>query len=129
IFVILSLVTLAYLFRQIESTDPRLGRITYKMKWGQVREVLVDFNGDDITDLRGIYPRSAGEVSAGDPFEQHWESSRCNGEFDIHVTYYPGGGLDHIEYDSNQDGEYDTLSKNSEGEALLSRIREGGCFP
>ncbi|MCP4545325.1 MAG: hypothetical protein GY835_02525 [bacterium] len=126
---ILLLAAFAYLFRQIESVDPHLGRITYRMKWGQVREVLIDFDGDEITDLRGVYPRSGGEVSAGDPFEEHWESSRCNGDFDIHATYYPGGELGSIEYDSNQDGEYDIILGASEGMALLNMVREDGCFP
>ncbi len=87
--------------------DPRLGSITLEKRWGNVQAIEIDFNRDGSVDFRAEYPPSAGDVSHHDPFAEHWQSSRCDGFFDVHVRYTPAGEVDLIERDTDRDGHYE----------------------
>lgn len=117
-----------FLFKETDIVSDDLGNITYMRKWGWIQEVNIDINQDGLIDVRGVYPMSIKTVSHHDSFRDHWESSECNGEFDIHVLYDSDGKVAKVEYDSDGNGRFDEVKVGLDGREMLSRIREGGCL-
>ncbi|MCP4603648.1 MAG: hypothetical protein GY847_24550 [Proteobacteria bacterium] len=116
-----------YLFRQKSVDNSALGTITYKFKWGMAREILVDTNRDGINDARGIIAGSFGEFWTHDPPLEHWESSQCDGYFDIHVVYEPPGNFRLLERDRDRDGKYEIILYGAQAQAFLRSLSRPGC--
>lgn len=97
------LTSTAYLFRQRTIDDPRLGRITFKWRWGKAAEVAIDSNSDGLLDFRLLYHRWATDFHTHEPYNEAWESSSCDGHLDRHMLI-SGMQLERLDYDSDGDG-------------------------
>lgn len=83
---------LLYLFREEDKENPAIGRITYHYKWGRVSEILVDVDRDSRIDSRYIVLGGFGGPSPNDPPVEGWESTKCDGTFDLHLVFDPPAG-------------------------------------
>lgn len=117
-----------YLFRQIRrDTNPRFGDITYDFEWGKIHRVRVDFDRDGVVDFIGEYDPSLRDPSDHDPFARRWESSKCNGQFDLFVEYNSEGDIVVVRFDSDGDCQFDIEKFGQSGEALLHEAVKGSC--
>lgn len=117
---VLVAVAWAFLFRRSTHDNPVLGVITIEYRWGRPSFTLVDANRDGIPDARERL-RPSGEPSPHETPAELWESTRCDGVYDLHAVFDPSGSLTLIEFDADRDGRYDT---RFEAEAASSFWRE-----
>lgn len=108
-----------YLFRTRVQDNPDLGLITYRWKWGAAREVLADTNRDGAADFRGRFRGWSATFYTHQQWAEAWESSQCDGRFDVHLIASSTGDLAVLEYDGDRDGRFETVLQ---GQALLSKI-------
>ena len=111
-----------YLFRTATQDNPAIGRVTYQWKWGMAREIRVDSTGDGLTDFRGLFPGRSMTFHTHQSWAEAWESSKCDGNFDIHLTADSGGNLSAVEFDSDRDGVFETIVRDQEAEQFLKEI-------
>lgn len=117
-----------YLFRHIHrDINPHFGNITYDFEWGKVRRVRVDFNRDGVDDFIGEYDPPIRDPSDHDPFKRRWESSKCDGMFDLYIGYSPEGDIVLVRFDSDEDGQFDIEKSGKSGEALLHEAVRESC--
>jgi hypothetical protein len=116
-----------YLFRTRTIENPELGRITLKWRWGRAAEIAVDSNQDGKVDFRMLYRRWATDFRTHEPFDEAWESSRCDGRFDRH-TRVAVGVVAELQYDSDGDGTLDrTLVSKAAEQYLRDNPRAPEC--
>lgn len=114
------LVAARYLFRSETDQNPELGTITIKYRWGCAEEIRVDANRDGRIDAVYLLDAPFGEYSREHPPVESYESSRCDGVFDIHVTYVPER---RVHVDSDRDGLWDTTLRGKRAASFLQAGR------
>ncbi len=115
------------LFRTVVVSNPSLGIVRYCYRWGILSVVTCDRNRDGIIDSRARIRSLDNAPSTGFVFLEGWESSRLNGEFDVH--YQERDGTLHLEIDEDGDGRLErVLVGEPAREALRARIF-GPPFP
>lgn len=131
VFVVISTLLLAgfasagtwWLFRAQVIDNPALGRIVYHYRWGCLAYVTIDTNRDGTDDARySIVKSQGGRSSTSITLSEGWESTRRNGEFDLHFWIEGGNGVLHLERDLNGDGKFDLSLKGGAAEAELASI-------
>lgn len=119
----------AFLFRSSTYDNTALGLMTTKYRWGKPAFVLLDSNRDGKADAKVVFEYGAPR-SPHDPAEEMWESTRCDGYYDLHALYEPAGNLSRVEFDDDRDGSYERILTADEGRAYwLERERPLTCQP
>ena len=95
------------LFRHTTHDNPALGIVTIEYRWGKPEFILVDANRDGKPDARARIRLLDGKLSPHDIPVEIWESTQCNGISDLHALFDSSGNLSLIEFDTDQDGQYD----------------------
>ena len=122
-------VTWVVLFRHTTYDNPALGIVTTEYRWGKARFVLLDANRDGRTDSRALYSR-ADYSSPHDVPSDLWESTQCNGRFDLHGVFSSTGVLLVVELDGDGDGEYDVRVAGERAQVAWEEARKRrSCFP
>ncbi|MCP4667473.1 MAG: hypothetical protein GY849_14020 [Deltaproteobacteria bacterium] len=101
--------TFFYLFRVRVVDIPAVGRATLGYRWGKAHELSIDVNRDGRIDARYLIAGRFGQYSPHDPAIESWESSRCDGTFDIHIVHAESGKLERIERDLDRNGKYEIM--------------------
>lgn len=116
-----------YLFRVRSWDNPMLGEMTVRYQWGQARVLSVDTNRDDLIDARYLLAPETGVVNPLGSWVEGWESSSCDGSFDLHI-YENSDSMLVIETDFDGDGEFRIEGRGQEaGEFLASLSRPEEC--
>lgn len=89
-----------YLFRTVTTPFGTSGRAYYHFRWGSLRIAEFDFNDDGLIEIRGKWAGWASDRFADETFVGAEASSRCDGDFDVHIEYAAG----RIYLDANGDG-------------------------
>ncbi len=110
------------LFRTVVVSNPSLGILRYCYRWGTLSVLTCDRNRDGVIDARTrIRSPDNAPHSTGIVVLEGWESSRLNGEFDVH--YQERDGTLHLEIDEDGDGRLErVLVGEPAREALRARI-------
>ena len=114
-----------YLFRSRVLDIPRLGVMTQNWEWGAAREVLLDVNRDGVVDFRGRFHGWSTTFYTHQPWAEAWESSQCDGRFDVHEVAGPSGEVTLLEYDSDHDGILETVFRGKEAADFLLAMPRG----
>lgn len=117
-------VLFGFAFRRVEISGAAQGTFFLKYRWGKPSELLLDANRDGTIDSRRILDTNAGDFAPG-TFLESYESSYCNGVFDIH-TVFKGESVRMIEYDSDSDGNFDQVFHGSDA-VLIQEQRPDLC--
>jgi hypothetical protein len=91
-------------FRSEEYLDSPLGRMKAEWRWGMLRRVTIDFDGDGRVDFVGLYPYHFRRPSADDPFAEDRERVVCDGTLDLWASYSDSGEPTALEWDRDCDG-------------------------
>lgn len=117
---------LAFLFRVSTDDNPALGRVTYHWSWGRVSRITADADRDGRDDFiarvrspfGGYSPHTSLPVEA-------WQSSQCDGRFDVHMLFDDSGYLSVVEWDSRHSGSYDHRYQGAQAAELLRSLKRG----
>lgn len=114
-------VSLAFLFRASTVDNPAIGVLTYQWRWGRVYRISADVNRDGRKDFTATVHSLFGSYSphTAVPVEA-WESSQCDGQFDVHIAFDETGQSSEVEWDSLHTGSYD---RSYEGEQATEFLR------
>jgi hypothetical protein len=119
-----------YLFRRVAIDNPALGKLTIQYYWGRPASVEIDTDRDKTVDGRYILSSETKRFSPHSRYEEGWESSRCNGVFDLHLRFDPSGELATLEYDSDSNGDHDVTVRGLEARQFLRTLqRPETCKP
>ena len=121
--------TFFYLFRVRVVDIPEIGSATLRYRWGIARDLLLDLNRDGRIDARYIVAGRFGQFSPHDPAIESWESSRCDGTFDIHIVHAEGGRIERIERDVDRNGKYETILYNADAVEFRRLHPRTRCSP
>lgn len=108
----------SYLFRREVDDNPTLGLITTKYLWGKPVLVTADTNRDGTLDYRMRFPPLSRSLSPHDVPLEDWQSTQCDGTYDVHRVYHPDGSVVLMEVDTNRDGAYDKRLTGEEAVAF-----------
>lgn len=118
-----------FLFRSSTYNNPALGLMTTKYRWGKPAFLLVDVNRDGTPDAKAVAWHGAPR-SPHDAPKELWESTRCDGYYDLHALFDRSGNLSIVEFDTDRDGAYEKTLSADEGRAYWSeRERPLSCRP
>lgn len=119
-----------YLFRHAAIDNPALGMLTVKYHWGRPAVVQIDTDRDGTADGRYILLSETTRFSPHSRYKEGWESSRCDGVFDLHLRFDPSGELETLEFDSDSDGGFDVFRRGAAARRFLVTLeRPKACRP
>jgi len=119
-----------YLFRRVAIDNPALGMLTVQYYWGRPAVVQIDTDRDGTVDGRYSLSSETKRFSPHSRYKEGWESSLCNGVFDLHLRFDPSGELETLEFDSDSDGGYDVILRGPEARRSLRTLqRPETCRP
>lgn len=113
----------AFLFRRSTHDNPALGLISVEYRWGRPRSILVDANRDGKPDARGRLRPVGRAPSPHDLPAELWESTQCDGVFDLHAIFDPSGRLSLLEIDGDRDGRYERRLESAEALVFWRDLR------
>jgi hypothetical protein len=111
IFVLLAATaaTVWFLFRRVTVDNSSLGLLSYRYSVGRLHEIAADVNRDGTWDvIARVVSYDNKAQSTGFRVREAWESTRLDGHFDVHYWRDEASEMLVLEYDSNNDGRYDT---------------------
>lgn len=116
-----------YLFRVESSNNPSLGNIKVTYRWGRPRVLSIDTNRDGQVDGRYVLAPRTVVVTPHSQWVEAWESSTCDGSFDLHF-YKNAESVLVLETDFDGDGEFRAEGQGEEVEEyLVSLSRPENC--
>ena len=115
----LSIAAWGIMFRTETVAHPKTGERFYQHRWGRPARISMDVNRDGVIDSIAHVAGSFDDVYLLE------ESSLCNGVIDVRIEFSGDYALI-FEYDSDQDGEYETILHSSEVYSALKN-RPGVC--
>jgi hypothetical protein len=111
------------LFRTVVEYNSALGILRYCYRWGTLSVLTCDRNADGVIDARLRILSPTNSPSTAFVVLEGWESSRLDGQFDVH--YQEIDGVLHLELDDDGDGRVErTLVGDSASEELRRRTSE-----
>ena len=115
-----------WLFRTETVDNSSLGLISYHFRWGRLTGLSVDSNRDGLTDGKMTIVSFDNQVgSTNFDVVEGWESSKLDGQFDIHYWKDETSGEFFLERDLNGDHVFETRSSGHEAEAEFRTIQRG----
>ncbi|MEM9294153.1 MAG: hypothetical protein AAGD01_20920 [Acidobacteriota bacterium] len=110
----------ALLFRQETVTNPELGEITYKWRWGFARVMELDIDSDGSKDARALFAYRSAHFHTHQSPTEYWEDQDDNGRFDVHARFEEGGIIS-VSLDIDDDGIFDRTLDCAEAASFFSR--------
>lgn len=112
--------TTSFLFRKVTVDNTNLGLISYRYHWGRLHEIAVDANRDGAWDAISRIESGDNKAQSTD-FQvlEGWESTELDGRYDVHYWRDKASGKLVLEYDSNNDGVYDSRLHGGAATAFL----------
>ncbi|MCP4545861.1 MAG: hypothetical protein GY835_05265 [bacterium] len=118
-----------YLFRVRIVDIPEVGMATLGYRWGIAHELSIDANRDGRIDARYLIAGRFGQYSPHDPAIESWESSKCDGTFDIHIVHAESGKPERVERDVDRDGKYEIILYDADATEFRRLYPRPHCSP
>ncbi len=125
LFLLVGTASLGWLFRTESVDNDALGLISYRFRWGRLKTISVDSNRDGLIDGKMNVVSYTDRIGSThfDDYTEGWESSKQNGQWDIHYWKDETSGLFFLELDMDGDRIFESHFEGDDAEKELLRIR------